>query len=106
MADPRRASSDPRLAAIADPRLATSDPRTANLQPPPPPSPPPPPQTIDEPALENAPGATHNGGNPAGADSDYKLRFCTVCASNQNRYGALDIRRLFLKYTQHAPFLF
>lgn len=29
-----------------------------------------------------APGAVQNG---ATEESDFKLRFCTVCASNQNR---------------------
>ena len=88
-------ATDPRLAKSVDPR------RTATPQQPPPP---PPPQQI------NSIPKPHTNGNLDGTngaqqdDGGYRLRFCTVCASNQNRYEAVraegqNIRPLTLAST-------
>lgn len=66
-----------------DPRLARLDPRrtTTPIQPPPPP---PPAQSDQKPSggydeVEEGDEQNNEGG--------FKLKFCTVCASNQNRYA-------------------
>ena len=73
-------AADPRLARAMDPR------RTAT--PPQPPPPPPPAQS------EQKPVGSYDGANDVNLNSesrrereDFKLKFCTVCASNNNRYA-------------------
>jgi hypothetical protein len=34
--------------------------------------------------------AASNGQNGTAAEGDYRLRFCTVCASNNNRCVSID----------------
>lgn len=72
-------AADPRLARAMDPR------RTAT--PPQPPPPPPPAQS------EQKPVGGYDGAEDVNLNSesrrereDFKLKFCTVCASNNNRY--------------------
>lgn len=70
----------------SDPRLARAAPRTAT-----PPLPPPPPPLDAMPPESASVGydGTENGiGNESVREDEggFKLRFCTVCASNQNRY--------------------
>lgn len=72
-------AADPRLARAMDPR------RTAT--PPQPPPPPPPAQS------EQKPFGGYDGAEDINLNSesrreseDFKLKFCTVCASNNNRY--------------------
>ncbi|KAJ5789677.1 uncharacterized protein N7518_006688 [Penicillium psychrosexuale] len=63
-----------------DPRRTNSG--TSTPQPPPPP---PPPETSTQADMASAAQALETA-NPAGAATDsYKLKFCTVCASNNNR---------------------
>ncbi|KAJ9223501.1 hypothetical protein DTO271D3_1582 [Paecilomyces variotii] len=68
----------------SDPRLARNESATPTSVPPPPPPPPP------ESASSNLP-STMDGQADVGAavtpseSGSYKLKFCTVCASNQNR---------------------
>ena len=67
-------ATDPRLARSSDPRrLATT------AQPPPPP----PPSELGRPQLDGL----ENGDRdlPVEEQEKVKLKFCTVCASNQNR---------------------
>jgi len=68
-----------------DPRLARVPVRTAT--PPQPPPPPPPPTGIPQQrpvgGLDGAEDGATNG-SPSN-EGGYKLKFCTVCASNQNR---------------------
>lgn len=65
----------------ADPRLRARQQQAAAAPPPPPPPPPAEPQPV-----------ANDGANDAHAeknmvpDDQFKLKFCTVCASNQNRY--------------------
>lgn len=70
--------SDPRLRARA----------LAQAQQPSQPTPPPPPPPPMEPPINALDGA--NDARPAqdaqDSTSNFKLKFCTVCASNQNRY--------------------
>ncbi len=87
----RPPESDPSLSfsvsIMADPRLARAvDPRRIST----PTQPPPPPPTIypQQQAGGGFDGA-HEGevsGLPQQGKGSFKLRFCTVCASNQNRY--------------------
>jgi RNA polymerase II subunit A C-terminal domain phosphatase SSU72 len=62
-----------------DPRLRARQQQASPVPPPPPPPPAEPPMGLD-------------GANDAHAESNkvpddtFKLKFCTVCASNQNRY--------------------
>lgn len=58
----------------ADPR------RRQQVSPPPPPSPPPAEQLIESYTPPGSPPPS-----PGAADTSYKLKFCTVCASNNNR---------------------
>lgn len=72
--------------------IMASDPRLARHQigtPPHPPPPPPPPEPIP---LQTA-GVGYDGvedefdeGSVRKDEGGFKLKFCTVCASNQNRY--------------------
>ena len=71
---------------MADPRLARLQARTATPQQTPPPPPPPPP------TFERAPVQSASLGLDGAADENipaeeesWKLKFCTVCASNNNR---------------------
>ena len=71
----------------ADPRLAR-DPRLSTPQPPPPPAPPP--VENDHDATLAASQQILDSGQreeDQGDVSSFKLKFCTVCASNQNRYA-------------------
>lgn len=71
----------------ADPRLRLDPRRTAT---PPQPPPPPPPAMLEQQA--NAANAQAVNGDcallPRKDEGGYKLKFCTVCASNQNRYAS------------------
>ena len=72
---------------MADPRRAGSTPTTV---PPPPPPPPPPSNLTPAPSPTTTDGVAASGADSVGAaespgNGGYKLRFCTVCASNQNR---------------------
>jgi len=70
----------PNMDAPADPRLRARQQAAAAAPPPPPPPP-------AEPASMGMDGASdaHAEQNMVPDDS-FKLKFCTVCASNQNRY--------------------
>lgn len=72
-------SADPRLARPLDPR------RTAL---PPQPTPPPPPQQVAPQPTRQVDGFDDgdSGSVPQDNPKKFKLKFCTVCASNQNRY--------------------
>ncbi|KAJ5500180.1 RNA polymerase II subunit A [Penicillium expansum] len=63
-----------------DPRRTNSG--TSTPQPPPPP--PPPPETSTQADMASATQALETA-NPASTADSYKLKFCTVCASNNNR---------------------
>ena len=69
-----------------DPRLARLDPRrtTTPTQPPPPP----PPAHTDQRPPHGYDGVEDGDGTAVSPNEEggFKLRFCTVCASNQNRY--------------------
>ena len=70
-----------------DPRLARGPPRTETPPQPPPPPPPAeaPPPKLSYAALDGA-GDEETPRQDSTEDKDgFKLRFCTVCASNQNR---------------------
>ena len=75
-------ATDPRLARAVDPRRTPTP-----LQPPPPP----PPTLVEKGQL----GGLDGTGDSEEMNSSFKdgggfkLRFCTVCASNQNRYESL-----------------
>lgn len=71
---------------FADPRRAGSTPTAV----PPPPPPPPPPAGPAAASPTTPTGGTAAEENSTGTDGPskdggFKLRFCTVCASNQNR---------------------
>ena len=70
---------DPRLARTSDPR------RNATPQQLPPP-PPPPKQGVATPEPQINGGVNGTNGGARIDDGGYKLKFSTVCASNQNRY--------------------
>lgn len=88
----------------SDPRLARATPRTAT-----PPQPPPPP-----PPLTQQKSATGYDGTDDGVvfepatkeDGGFKLKFCTVCASNQNRYvlAGVDVPFLGVKGVKRIPY--
>ena len=68
---------DPRLVRAVDPRRVSTP-----TQPPPPP----PPKSSESTLMGGLDGADErNESGLARDDEDFKLRFCTVCASNQNR---------------------
>ena len=67
----------------ADPRLARSRPQQ-QLPTAVPPPPPPPPMGVD--------GASDV--KDVVPDDKFKLKFCTICASNQNRYASLILSSL------------
>ena len=69
-----------------DPRLARLDPRRTATPPQPPP--PPPPEQSDQRPVGGYDGGEESDGmaGSRNEEGDFKLKFCTVCASNQNRY--------------------
>jgi hypothetical protein len=68
----------------ADPRRR---PAPAQSAPPPPPPPPPPVEAQPDSSVQSLDSASdHNTAQEAKAEESFKLRFCTVCASNNNRY--------------------
>ncbi|KAF1979089.1 Ssu72-like protein [Bimuria novae-zelandiae CBS 107.79] len=69
---------------MSDPRLRGRAPAQQQpaLQPAPPPPPPPP---MEPPASLDGANDAAPSQEPQAVDSDFKLKFCTVCASNQNR---------------------
>ncbi|KAK2756962.1 RNA polymerase II subunit A C-terminal domain phosphatase [Arachnomyces sp. PD_36] len=71
---------------MADPRIARMGSRTSTPNPPPPPPPPPAPASTSTPPVP-VDGTTNNtpSSSTPTPSSSYKLKFCTVCASNQNR---------------------
>lgn len=66
-----------------DPRLARTIARTET-----PPQPPPPPPPLSQQKSVMSYDATDDMATDSGSKEDggFKLKFCTVCASNQNRY--------------------
>lgn len=71
----------------ADPRRR---PAPAQSAPPPPPPPPPPAEAQPDSSVQSLDGASdQNAAQEAKAEESFKLRFCTVCASNNNRYVLL-----------------
>ena len=66
----------------ADPRLARAASRTAT--PPQPPPPPPPVERMHDSRPSPGPNTAEDDTRP-NEDGGFKLKFCTVCASNQNR---------------------
>ena len=77
-----------------DPRLARVTPRVAT-----PPQPPPPPPPLSQQKSVTGYDGTDDGVvfDPVSKeDGGFKLKFCTVCASNQNRYVVDGVDILFL----------
>jgi RNA polymerase II subunit A C-terminal domain phosphatase SSU72 len=70
----------------SDPRLARLSNHTASVPSPPPPPPPPPTLTETRPNTNHTlDGSTDEPDNSQSKEDGFKLKFCTVCASNQNR---------------------
>jgi RNA polymerase II subunit A C-terminal domain phosphatase SSU72 len=88
--------SDPRLATRGDPRLASTTPTQA----PPPPPPPGDPNPEERPSGIGAgpDNSAEQRGEQRGEDGKFKLRFCTVCAMNQNRSMEAHLRLSLASY--------
>lgn len=72
----------------ADPRRVRESSQSTTLNPPPPPPPPPPPAEASNtptPTPAEASRADNLTPTPHPTSTSYKLKFCTVCAANQNR---------------------
>ncbi len=72
-------AADPRLVRAVDPRRVATPPQ---------PPPPPPPSLLEQKQVSVLNGVHDREENGAARrdQGGFKLRFCTVCASNQNRY--------------------
>ena len=81
-----------------DPRRARARAAAQPAQPTPPPPPPPPAEPEPSEFSSNLDGAgdapPHHNGDVKDETAGYKLRFCTVCASNNNRYDQPNGRYL------------